>query len=139
MRSFEDSLAWQRAMELNVAVDIALAGNKNWGFKDQLFRAALSVCNNLAEGHEMPTTAHQLRYLWIAKGSNNEVCSMLLLAKRRGYFAAEKIELMLRLQDESGRLIRTYIKNKTGNWGKVPGALWVLLFWAHLTYPLIAK
>lgn len=139
MRSFEDSLAWQRAMDLNVVLDIALAENRNWGFKDQLFRAALSVCNNLAEGYEMPTTAHQLRYLWIAKGSNNEVCSMLLLAKRRGYFPEKDLDQMLRLQDEAGRLIRTYIQNKTENWGKVPGAIWHLLLWAHFTYPFIAK
>ena len=84
MRSFEDSLAWQRAMELNVLVDQALAESRNWGFKDQLFRAALSICNNLAEGYEMPTAPHQLKYLCIAKGSCNEVCSMLILAKRRG-------------------------------------------------------
>ncbi len=139
MRSFEESLAWQRAMDLNVVLDIALAENRNWGFKDQLFRAALSVCNNLAEGYEMPTTAHQLKYLWIAKGSNNEVCSMLLLAKRRGYFQERDLEQMLSLQDEAGRLIRSYIQKKTGNWGKVPGAIWLLLLWAHFTYPLIAK
>ncbi|MBL7945625.1 MAG: four helix bundle protein, partial [Flavobacteriales bacterium] len=73
MRSFEDSIAWQKAMDLNVAVDNALSGNKNFSFKDQLFRACLSICNNIAEGHEMPTTRHQLHYLWIAKGSCNEV------------------------------------------------------------------
>lgn len=101
-------------MDLNVVLDIALAENRNWGFKDQLFRAALSVCNNLAEGYETPTTAHQLRYLWIAKGSNNEVCSMLLLAKRRGYFQERDLEQMLSLQDEAGRLIRSYIQKKTG-------------------------
>jgi len=135
MRSFEDSLAWQRAMELNVLVDQALAESRNWGFKDQLFRAALSICNNLAEGYEMPTGPHQLKYLWIAKGSCNEVCSMLILAKRRGYFPDEMIERMLGLQDETGKLIRTYIQHKSKGWGKIPGAMAFLGFWFNLTTP----
>ena len=135
LRSFEDALAWQRAMDLNVAVDKALSENKNWGFRDQLFRAALSICNNLAEGYEMPTTAHQLKYLWIAKGSCNEVCSMLILAKRRGYFPDDAITQMLGLQDEVGRLIRTYINHKSKGWSKIPGALAVLGFWFNLTTP----
>ncbi|MEX1131597.1 MAG: four helix bundle protein [Flavobacteriales bacterium] len=82
MKSFEESLAWQRGMDLNVAVDKALAESKNFGFKDQLFRASLSICNNIAEGHEMPTVANQLQYLWVAKRSCNEVRSMLILAQR---------------------------------------------------------
>lgn len=68
MKSFTDSIAWQKAMELNLAVDIALEGSKNFGFKDQLYRACLSICNNIAEGHEMPSTKHQIHYLWIRQG-----------------------------------------------------------------------
>lgn len=114
MQGFEDSIAWQRAMDLNEAIDIALTGSRNFGFKDQLFRAALSICNNLAEGFEMPTTPHKIKYLWTAKGSCNEVCSMLLLARRRGYFAEAEIERMLGLQDEVSRLIRSYIDKHGG-------------------------
>lgn len=139
MRSFEDSLAWQRAMDLNIAVDRALAENKNWAFRDQLFRAALSICNNLAEGYEMPTSAHQLKYLWIAKGSCNEVCSMLILAKRRGYSPPGTVDEMLSLHDEIGRLIRTYIQNKSRGWGKVPGAVALLGLWFNATTPWFMK
>ncbi len=137
MKSFTDSIAWQKAMELNLAVDIALEGSKNFGFKDQLYRACLSICNNIAEGHEMPSTKHQIHYLWIAKGSCNEVCSMLLLAKRRGFFTQDQVDVMLDLQDEIGRLLRTYIKNKSGKWGSIPGAMSLLLLWAKLTTPTV--
>ena len=122
-------------MELNVAVDKALAENKNWGFRDQLFRAALSICNNLAEGYDMPSDRHQLKYLWIAKGSCNEVCSMLILAKRRGYFQDNAIDQMLGLQDEVGRLIRKYIQNKSGGLLRIPGAMALLGIWFNLTTP----
>lgn len=137
MKSFQDSLAWQKAMDLNVALDIALAENKNWGFRDQLFRASLSITNNLAEGFEMPTVPHQVRYLWIAKGSCNEVCSMLLLAKRRCHFPEEQIDHMLQLQDETSRLIRSYIKNKSGKLGKLPGGLALLFLWVKITSPFL--
>jgi four helix bundle protein len=137
MKSFQDSHAWQKGMDLNEAVDIALAENKNWGFRDQLFRASLSICNNIAEGFEMPTTPHQLRYLWIAKGSCNEVCSMLLLAKRRSYFPTEQVDQMLQLQDETSRLLRTYIKIKAGKLGKLPGGLALLFLWAKITTPFL--
>lgn len=133
MKSFEESLAWQRGMDLNVAVDKALAESRNFGFRDQLFRASLSICNNLAEGFEMPTAANQLRYLWIAKGSCNEVHSMLILAKRREYFPPEVVSEMLGLQDEISRLLRAYIKNSTGKWGKLPGGLIILGLWVKLS------
>jgi four helix bundle protein len=60
MKRFDDPIAWQKAMDLNVIVDEALQEQKNWSFRDQLFRAALSACNNVAEGYEMPTKAHRL-------------------------------------------------------------------------------
>lgn len=109
MQSFRDSLAWKKAMDLTEMIDIALAGSKNFGYRDQLFRAALSVCNNLAEGYEMPTTPHKLKYLWTAKGSCNEVLSMLILAERRVYFEPVQLNKMFALLDEVSRLIRTYI------------------------------
>ena len=120
-------------MDLNEAVDIALDGSRNFGFKDQLFRAALSICNNLAEGFEMPTQPHQLKYLWIAKGSCNEVCSMLLLAQRRGYFASDEVSRMLGLQDEVGRLLRSYIDKKTNRWSGIPGSRTMLYLWMAAT------
>lgn len=84
MKSFQDSIAWQKAMDLDVAVDIALEGN--FRFKDQLFRASLSSCNNIAEGHEMPSVRHRVHQLWITTGSSNEACSTLHRAKHRSYF-----------------------------------------------------
>jgi four helix bundle protein len=133
MKSFEESLAWQRGMDLNVEVDKALAESRNFGFKDQLFRASLSICNNIAEGYEMPTVANQLKYLWIAKGSCNEVHSMLILAQRREYFPPQVVHEMLSLQDEIARLIRTYIKNKSGKWSKLPGGLILLGMYVKLS------
>ena len=139
MQSFRDSLAWQKAMDLTELIDIALAGSRNFGYKDQLFRASLSICNNLAEGFEMPTKPHKLRYLWIARGSSNEVLSMLILAGRRGYFDPEQLKKMVSLQDEVGRLIRTYIDGQLTGWTKLPGGKTMLFLWLSATTMFLVR
>lgn len=138
MKSFEDPIAWQKAMDLNVIVDEALQEQKNWSFRDQLFRAALSVCNNVAEGYEMPTKAHRLKYLYIAKGSCNEVRSMLILAQRRDYFPAEKIDRMRSLQTEVSKLLKAYISNTAGPVSKWPGGFILITLWVKLTSPFLS-
>lgn len=139
MQSFKDSLAWQKAMDLAEMIDMALEGNRNWGYKDQLFRAALSICNNIAEGFEMPGTRHQVHYLWIAKGSSNEVLSMLILAQRRGYFDQTQLQRMMALQDEVGRLLRTYIDNKAKAWARIPGGRTLFLACVAFTAAIVVR
>ena len=138
MKSFEDSIAWQKAMELNVLIDKALQEQRNWSFRDQLFRAALSICNNIAEGFEMPTKAHRLKYLYIAKGSSNEVLSMIILSQRRGYFPPETTDQMRSLQTEVSKLLKAYIASTAGPVAKLPGGIALMVLWAKLTIPFVA-
>ncbi len=133
IQKFEDSFAWQKAMDLCELVDIEFENSKRFAFKDQIFRASLSICNNIAEGFEMSTRAHRIKYLVIAKGSCNEVRSMLHFAKRRGYMDAQQVEKALRLCDEVGKLLRKYMDNSAGGWGRLPGAIPLMLIWATLT------
>lgn len=133
MKSFEDSIAWQKAMDLNVVIDEALQEQKNWSFRDQFFRAALSICNNIAEGYEMPTKAHRLKYLYIAKGSCNEVRSMILLARRRGYFPPGKTDQMQSLRTEVSKLLKAYINTTAGPMNRLPGGLLLATAWFKFT------
>src|SRR6266446_1501849 len=80
--------------------------NKNFAYKgdlrSQLQRAALSVCNNIAEGFERGTTPELLTFLYIARGSAGEVRSMLILCERLPYFTDLKSEISdLKSQAES--------------------------------------
>jgi four helix bundle protein len=138
MKSFEDSIAWQKAMDLNVVIDEALQEQKNWSFRDQFFRAYLSICNNIAEGYEMPTKAHRLKYLYIAKGSCNEVRSMVILAQRRGYFPTHTIDQMRTLQSEVSKLLKAYITNTAGPVGRFPGGMALIFIWMKLSTPFVA-
>jgi four helix bundle protein len=91
---FEDLTIWQYARQLlkeiySIFMIRGLA-QRDYGFRDQLQRAALSVMNNIAEGFERSSKADFARFLDIAKGSCGEVRSMLYVASDLGYIQKDK-------------------------------------------------
>ena len=77
VEKFEDILAWQKAKILTLRVYFLLNELKDYGFKDQLCRASVSIMNNIAEGFERKSDKEFKHFLFIAKGSCGEVRSML--------------------------------------------------------------
>ncbi|MBX6334931.1 four helix bundle protein, partial [Candidatus Saccharibacteria bacterium] len=77
---FEDVVAWQKGRELNKLLFRVLQNNKNFSFKDQMFRASLSITNNIAEGFERGGDKELRQFLIVARGSAAEVRSMLYTA-----------------------------------------------------------
>ena len=67
-----------------------MANNKDWGFRDQIQRAAVSIMNNIAEGYESGSDAKYANFLNIAKGSCSEVRNMLYLCKDRHFCTEEQ-------------------------------------------------
>jgi len=80
--TFENLEVWQDAIELAAKVYGLLRECQDFGFRDQMQRAAVSVSSNIAEGYERDTNAEFIRYLVIAKGSCGEVRSQACLAQR---------------------------------------------------------
>ena len=83
---FEDLPVWQEAERLYGAVLDLLEGSPkglSQGFRNQLDRASLSVSNNIAEGFERMSTAQLLSFLETARGSADEVRSMVAVVIRR--------------------------------------------------------
>jgi four helix bundle protein len=116
---FEDLECWKRAKSL--AVELYTISNqgefgKDFSFKDQVRRAAVSVASNIAEGKERETVAEFVRYLYVAKGSAGELKTQLLIAQDIGYVdQARSSDLRMKidtLSAMSGALIRTL---KTGS------------------------
>lgn len=96
VRRFEDLWIWQQARELVKAIyeDFRTgAAAKDFGFRDQIQRAGVSIMNNLAEGFERSTDADFARFLDVAKGSSAEVRSMYYTAEGLGYAAPEVGEM----------------------------------------------
>ena len=94
-KTFEEINAWQNARVL-VRDVYAMTGScvfsKDYGLKDQIQRAAISICSNIAEGFERRGNKEFINFLWIAKGSAAEVCSQLHNAKDLGYITDEQFE-----------------------------------------------
>ena len=89
---FKSLLVWQKAQDLAVQIyrssqDGALA--RDFGLRDQMRRAAVSVASNIAEGDERDTDKEAVRFLFIAKGSVAELRSQLDLAVKIGSLDAE--------------------------------------------------
>ncbi len=83
---------------------------KEFGFKDQIKRAVISITNNIAEGSEYNSNKQFIRFLKIAKGSCAEVRNMLILAKELEFCSQEEIQESLQLSVEISQNISKFIK-----------------------------
>lgn len=85
---FEDLIAWQKARELTKMIyQVTSDGlfSKDYGLRDQIRRASVSVMSNLAEGYERGSKNEFHQFLVIAKASCAEVRSQLFVALDTGY------------------------------------------------------
>ena len=94
-KTFEEINAWQNARVLVKDVyAMTRSGDfcRDFGLRDQIQRAAVSICSNIAEGFERRGNKEFINFLWIAKGSAAEVCSQLYAAKDLGYITGEQFK-----------------------------------------------
>lgn len=84
--------------------------DKEFGFKDQIKRAVISITNNIAEGSEYNNNKQFIRYLKIAKGSCAEVRSMLVLARELEFCSDKEIMESYQLTIEISQNISNFIK-----------------------------
>ena len=110
IRAFEDLVAWQRARTLAKEVYKNLQNCRDYGFRDQIQRAAVSVVSNIAEGFERGTKSEFLNYLYIAKGSAGEVRAQLYVALDVGYLNLETFKYLNGLASECSRLIQSFVE-----------------------------
>ena len=83
-RSFEDLEVWKRACRLAVRLYRELKECRDYGLKDQMTRAAVSVPSNIAEGAERDSKQEYIRFIHIAKGSAAELRTQLYIAGEIG-------------------------------------------------------
>ncbi|MCX6163562.1 MAG: four helix bundle protein, partial [Ignavibacteriae bacterium] len=94
---FEEIISWQKAKLLTLEIYNIFEYQKDFNFKNQIQRSAISIMNNIAEGFERRTNKEFVQFLYIAKGSGGEVRSMLYLAKDLNYITGEQYK---KLYDE---------------------------------------
>ena len=112
-KQLEDMEVWQAAKQVVTEVyrltrDGALA--KDYGFKDQLQRAAVSIMANVADGYERGGNRELIQFLYIAKGSAAQTRSLVHAAKDLGYLSEEQRSSMLERLVSIGRQLGGFIR-----------------------------
>ncbi|MBQ20420.1 MAG: four helix bundle protein [Flavobacteriales bacterium] len=107
---FEDIIAWQKAKQLTIAIYKEFNDSKDFGFKDQIQRAAVSIMNNIAEGFERKSNNEFKYFLFIAKGSCGEVRSMLYLTEELRTISKESFDEKYKLSEEISKILSGLIK-----------------------------
>src|SRR4030066_424968 len=89
MGNFRELLVWQKARELAVKiyklVNKTQSFSKDFGLRDQIQRAAVSIPANIAEGDELGTDKQSIRHFFIAKGSSAELQTLLVIGSEIGH------------------------------------------------------
>ena len=107
---FEDIIAWQKAKELTVMIYALFKESRDYGFKDQIQRASISIMNNIAEGFERRSNSEFKQFLYIAKGSCGEVRSMLILAPELHKMHKEESAILVGRSEEISKILSGLIK-----------------------------
>lgn len=110
IKSFKDILAWQYARELTTQIYKQFSNCKDYSFRDQIQRAAVSVMNNIAEGYGRRSDRSFKNFLLIAKGSAAEVESMLIISVDLGYLSEDNQKILLDKTEEVSRLLSGFVK-----------------------------
>lgn len=110
---FEDIEAWQKARELTREVYAASNTGlfaKDYGLRDQIRRASVSIMSNIAEGFGRDGNKEFIQFLSTAKGSASEVQAQLHVAIDAGYISQEQFQKLYDETEKTARLIGGLIR-----------------------------
>jgi len=113
IEKFEDIEAWQKARELTreiYRVTNRGAFAKDFGLRDQIRRAAVSVMSNIAEGFERGGDKEFTQFVALAKGSSAEVRSQLYVALDQDYIDQDTFDTLFKLTLEISRMLAGLMK-----------------------------
>lgn len=112
-KRFEELDVWQRAKDLtNLVYKHSTEGafSRDFGLRDQMRRASVSIMSNIAEGFESQTQAMFIKYLGFAKGSAGELRAQLYIAKDQGYISQENFSEMVSLAEICSKQLTRFIQ-----------------------------
>ncbi len=107
-QKLEEIEVWQKARELTkeiYRISSQPSFSKDFGLRDQIRRATVSIMSNIAEGFERSGTGEFVQFLAMAKGSAGEVQSQLYISFDQGYIDKQTFDKILTLARVVARLI----------------------------------
>lgn len=115
---FEDIEAWKISRQLtnSVYAQSNQAGfNRDFGLRDQIRRASVSVMSNVAEGFESRTDVQFINFLGMARASAGEVRAQLYIALDQKYISEEQFKDTYAMAETCARQIAKFIKYLEAN------------------------
>jgi four helix bundle protein len=116
MGNFQKLIVWQIAKDLAVKIyklTQKQTFSKDYGLKDQIQRAAVSIPSNIAEGDNLDTDKQSVRHFFIARGSTAELRTQLIISKEIGYINTQEFELFDTECDKISGMLTTLIKHRS--------------------------
>ena len=111
--NFERLDVWKKACRLTVDLYQMLTDCREFGLKDQMTRAAVSIPSNIAEGSARNSDREFIHFLHIAKGSAAELTTQLYIAAEIGVISKCGSKSLLSRLDEISAMIQGLIETKT--------------------------
>ena len=108
VKNFEDLLVWQKSRVLVKEIYLLTRQekfSKDFGLRDQIQRAAVSVPSNISEGFDRQSRKEFKQFLYIARGSASEVRTQLYLAFDLGYIAESDLKKLKELTVEISKML----------------------------------
>ncbi len=112
-KRFEELEVWQKAKELTSLIHrLSSSGTfaRDFGLRDQMRRASVSVMSNIAEGFESQTQALFIRFLGHAKGSAGELRAQLYVALEQEYITSEEFQSAFSLAELCSKKLAKFIQ-----------------------------
>lgn len=109
IEKFEDLIAWQKSKSFAVKIYSATDEGKfakDFGLRDQIRSASISIVSNIAEGFERKGNKEFLQFLFISLGSVAEVKTQLIISFELNYISKEKFEELNELIIEIQKIIK---------------------------------
>jgi four helix bundle protein len=106
-------MVWQRSKDLAVHIYKMTSSGKfasDFGLRDQIRRASVSIPSNIAEGDESGSNKQAVKFFNIAKGSNAEVLTQAVIAFEIGYISKDQFESIESESNIIGKMLTKLIQ-----------------------------
>lgn len=114
MKNYKDLKVWQKSFELSWSV-YELTKNfpeeEKFSLTSQIRRSAISIPSNIAEGSGRYSDKEFIKFLYIAKGSANELETQVLIAEKAKYLTSQKSKALQNSLSEILKMLSALIKS----------------------------
>lgn len=115
IEKFEDLKVWKDSMRLASEIYRQFSNSHDYGFRDQIQRAAVSIPSNIAEGYERQSNKEFIQFLYIAKGSSGELRTQVYLGIELQYIDNQKGKWLLQQTREISAMLYGLIQTRKRN------------------------